>query len=89
MVSPEHVLPRIFIHPLVAEQSASADNALVLICSDFPESDHEAMPLDSAKNSPLFAQLSYYKLRVPVVPLPRALNSEAVRVSSQFLLDAA
>jgi hypothetical protein len=72
-----------------AEKSASADNAPVLICSDYPESDYEAMPLDSAKDSPLFAQLSYYKLSVPVVPLPRALNDEAVRVGSRFLQDAA
>ena len=27
----------------------------------------------------------YYKLIVPVVPLPRSLNEEAVRVSSHFL----
>jgi 4-amino-4-deoxy-L-arabinose transferase-like glycosyltransferase len=73
----------------VAEKSASADNAPVLICSDFPESNYEPMPLDSAKDSRLFAQLTYYKLSVPVVPLPRALNDEAVRVGSRFLHDAA
>ncbi len=29
--------------------------------------------------------LSYYKLGVPVAPLPRALNEEAVRAGSAFL----
>jgi hypothetical protein len=71
------------------EQNASADNAPVLICSDLPEADHVAMPLDSAKDSGLFAPLTYYKLSVPVVPLPRALNDEAIRVASGFLQEAA
>lgn len=72
-----------------AEKNASADNAPVLICSDFPEADYVEMPLDSAKESRYFAPLSYYKLSVPVVPLPRALNDEAIRVGSQFLHQAA
>jgi len=70
------------------EKNASPDNTPVLICSDFPESDSIAMPLDSAKVSRYFAQLSYYKLSVPVVPLPRSLNAEAIRVGSQFLQQA-
>ena len=67
-----------------AEKNATADNAQVMICSDFPESDYAMMPIDSAKDSIYFAQLSYYKLSVPVVPMPRALNDEAVRVGSRF-----
>ena len=48
------------------------------------------MPVGSAvKDSTLFAPLTYYKLSGPVVPLPRALNEEAVRVGSDFLQDAA
>jgi hypothetical protein len=73
-----------------AEKNASADNAPVLICSDLPEADHMPMPVGSAvKDSTLFAPLTYYKLSGPVVPLPRALNEEAVRVGSDFLQDAA
>lgn len=72
-----------------AEQSASADDATVLLCSDFPESNYVEMPLGSAKESKFFAPLSYYKLSVPVVPLPRDLNEEAIRVSSRFLKEAA
>ena len=72
----------------VAEANASVDGAPVLICSDLPESDHIAMPLDSAKDSNYFAPLSYNKLTVPVVPLPRSLNDEATRVASYFLQDA-
>ena len=71
------------------ENNASADNAPVIICSDFPEADYAPMPMDSAKVSRLFSQLSYYKLTVPVVPLPRALNDEAMRVGSAFLKVAA
>jgi hypothetical protein len=73
----------------VAQKNASSDDAPVLICSDFPEADYAAMPLDSAKDSNLFTQLSYYKLSVPVVPLPRALNGEAIRVGSRFIEEAA
>lgn len=68
-----------------AEKSASTDNAPVLICSDLPESNYISMPLGSAKDSAILAPLTYYPLSVPVVPLPRALNPEAIRVSSAFL----
>ena len=61
----------------------------VLICSDLPESDHMPMPIGSAvKDSALFAPLSYYQISVPVVPLPRGLNEEAVEAGSQFLQQA-
>lgn len=73
-----------------AEKSASADNAPVLICSDLPESNYMPMPVGSAiKDSALFAPLSYYQLGVPVVPMPRALNAEAIQAGSQFLQEAA
>ncbi len=68
-----------------AEKNAAQDQAPVLICSDFPESDYAKMPLLTAKESFYFAPLSYYKLTVPVVPLPRALNAEAIRVATGFL----
>jgi len=73
----------------VAEKNASADGAPLVICSDFPEADYATMPLDSAKDSPLLAQLSYYKVSVPVVALPRAFNGETMRVGSRFLQEAA
>jgi uncharacterized membrane protein len=71
-----------------AEKNASVDDAPVLICSDLPESDDAPMPLETVKDSVFFMPLSYYKLSVPVVPLPRALNGEARRVGSQFLQGA-
>jgi hypothetical protein len=72
------------------EKTASADNAPVLICSDLPESDHVPMPAGATiKDSAMFAPLSYYQLSVPVVPLPRTLNQEAVQAGSQFLRQAA
>ena len=74
----------------VAQKDASADGAPVLICSDLPESDHMRMPAGAAiEESGILPSLSYYKLSVPVVPLPRALNSEALRAGSQFLQNAA
>lgn len=71
----------------VVEKNASADNATVLVCSNFPESNYLPMPADP-KDSNLFAPLSYYKLSVPVVPLPRALNEAATQIGGQFLDEA-
>jgi hypothetical protein len=69
-----------------AEKNASADNAPVLVCSDFPEADSVPMPVGEAvKDSGLFAPLTYYKLSVPVVGLPRALNEEAMGIVPSFL----
>lgn len=72
----------------VAQKNAAPDNAPVIVCSEFPEADYVTMPLGSAKESRLFAPLSYYKLTVPVIPMPRTLNAETVRVGTQFLQDA-
>jgi Dolichyl-phosphate-mannose-protein mannosyltransferase len=72
------------------EKNASADGSPVLICSDIPESDHMPMPVGPAiLDSGILPPLSYYKLSVPVVPLPRTLNEEAVRDGSRFLQQAA
>jgi hypothetical protein len=58
----------------------------VLICSDLPEADHRPMPVGTAvKDNALFAPLTYYKLSVPVVALPRAFNDEAIQIISTFL----
>jgi mannosyltransferase len=74
----------------LTEKNASADGAPVLICSDFVESNYMPMPVgDAVKDSAQFAPLTYYKLSVPVVGLPRALNDEAIRVGSSFLQNAA
>jgi hypothetical protein len=72
------------------EKNASPDGAPVLICSDIPEADYMRMPTGEAiEESGILPPLSYYKITVPVVALPRALNPEAMRVSSQFLQQAA
>lgn len=71
-----------------AQNQAHADNAPVLICSDYPESNFAPMPLDSPKDDWLFSPLSYYKLTVPVVPLPRSLNDEAMLDVALFLKQA-
>jgi len=74
----------------LAERNASADGAPVVVCSDFPSSDYFPMPQGEAvKDSPMFTPLAYYKLRVPVVGLPRALNDEAKRDGAEFVANAA
>ena len=73
----------------LVERNASVDDAPVVICSGFIESDYSAMPSrETAKSSQFFAPLSYYKLNVPVVPLPQGLNDEAIRDASRFLQEA-
>jgi Dolichyl-phosphate-mannose-protein mannosyltransferase len=68
------------------QDRASKDNTPVLICSDIPESDHMKMPVGPAiAETGILPPLSYYKLTVPVVVLPRALNAEAIRGGSEFL----
>jgi len=70
----------------VAEKNASADNAPVLICSDIPEADYLRMPVGSAiEESGILPPLIYYRLTVPVAPLPRSLNPEAMRAGLEFL----
>jgi hypothetical protein len=70
----------------LAEKNASADNAPVLICSDFPEADVAAIPVGAAvKDSGLFSPLTYYRLSVPVVGLPRTLNDQTMGIVSGFL----
>jgi 4-amino-4-deoxy-L-arabinose transferase-like glycosyltransferase len=72
----------------LAEKNASADNAPVLVCSDYIESDYLPMPVNSPTDSRLFSTLAYYKLTVPVVPLPQDLNDQAIRIASDFLQQA-
>jgi hypothetical protein len=73
-----------------AEKNASADYAPVVICSDIPEADYMRMPVGPAiEESGILPPLSYYKLSVPVVALPRSLNAEAMRAGSEFLQQAA
>lgn len=72
----------------VAQKNTSIDGAPVVVCSSFPEADYVSMPLHNAKESRFFPQFSYYKLSAPLIPLPRALNDQAIRLGSQFLAEA-
>jgi hypothetical protein len=68
------------------EKNATVDDAPVLICSGISGSDHMGMPTGRAiADSVVLTPPMYYKLTVPVVPLPRSLNEEAVRVGSHFV----
>jgi Dolichyl-phosphate-mannose-protein mannosyltransferase len=73
----------------VADKSAATDNAPLLICSDLPESNFEPMPADVyAATDGDFAPIFYYKVHSRVIPLPRALNREAVAQINKFLATA-
>ena len=58
------------------------------MCSPLVEADFLPMPAVPSE-SVLYSPLSYYKVKAPVVPLPRSLNEEAERQARQFLLKAA
>ena len=60
----------------------------MVICSDIPEADYMRMPVGSAiEDSGILPPLSYYKLSVPVAPLPRTLNEETVRAGLELLAE--
>ena len=70
-----------------ADAAAAQDHAPLLICSDLPEADYLPLP-DNALDSPVFAPISYYKVSVPVVGLPRSLNAAAKARIEKFLSSA-
>jgi hypothetical protein len=71
-----------------ADANAAEDHASLLMCSPFVEGDTQPMPA-VASESMLYAPLSYYKVKAPVVPLPGSLVAESERQARQFLLKAA
>jgi hypothetical protein len=74
----------------LAQRNASVDDAPVLMCSGFVESNFAAMPSkETVRDSRYFAPLSYYQLSVPVIPLPQLINDETIQVGSRFLKEAA
>jgi hypothetical protein len=89
MISPPHSTYTWKYALQAIQANASSDGAPVLICSDLPEADYMPMPVGPAiEESGILPPISYYKITVPVVALPRALNHEAERVGSQFLQQA-
>jgi hypothetical protein len=74
----------------LAQRNASVDDAPVLMCSGFVESNFAAMPsMETVRDSRYFAPLSYYQLTVPVIPLPQLINDKTIQVGSRFLQEAA
>lgn len=73
----------------LAERNASVDDAPVLMCSGFVESNFAAMPsMETVSDSRYFAPLGYYRLSVPVIPLPQLIDDETIQVGSRFLQEA-
>jgi hypothetical protein len=72
----------------VVNANVARDQAPVLICSAFIESNFEPMPTDRNGENALFSQISYYPIHAPVVMLPMSLNDEAIRVASQAVMEA-
>jgi Dolichyl-phosphate-mannose-protein mannosyltransferase len=72
-----------------AEKNASTDRSPVVMCSDFPQSDFLPIPVgEELKDSPLFTPVTYYKVSVPVVGMPRTLTDEARHDGEAFLKTA-
>jgi uncharacterized membrane protein len=74
-------------HALVNENVAN-DQAPVLVCSAFIESDYGTTPADPTRENALLSQVSYYAINAPVVILPMDLNDETKRIGSQTVLAA-
>lgn len=70
------------------QKNASPDHVPVLMPAAFIEFDSVKTPIHDVKESKYFAPLSYYKISVPVIPLPDHLNSEAKRTITSFLEQA-
>lgn len=70
-----------------ANASTANDHAPLLICSDVPESNVSKTP-GEVSSSGVLAQLSYYRVISPVLPLPRALNQETMSKVHKFLATA-
>jgi hypothetical protein len=72
-----------------AERNVEIDNAPVLMCSGFVESNYVTMPsAESVKDSAIFAPISYYGFNGTVIPLPQRINEQTLRIGSSFLKDA-
>jgi hypothetical protein len=70
------------------QKNSSGDNAPVVICSDYVESDAQPLPNLPGNDNPFVSPISYYEISSPVVVLPRELTGYARQVSGKFVVDA-
>jgi hypothetical protein len=70
------------------DANVAKDNAPVLVCSAFIESDFEPMPADRNSENALVSQVSYYPINAPLTFLPMDLNDEAMRIGKQTVAEA-
>ncbi len=68
--------------------NAARDNAPVLICSAFIESNFEPLATDFTSENALLSQFSYYPVNAHVILLPFSLNDEAKRIGGQAVMAA-
>lgn len=69
--------------------NVGGDQATVLVCSAFIESDYEPLPTDLVSENALIAQVDYYPIYAPMIMLPMDLNDEAMRIGGQAVAAAA
>jgi Dolichyl-phosphate-mannose-protein mannosyltransferase len=69
--------------------NVASDQATVLVCSAFIESDYEPLPIDRTSENALIAQVDYYPIHAPMTMLPMDLNAEAMRIGGQAVAAAA
>jgi|SRR5271166_591451 len=68
--------------------NVAQDQAPVLICSAFVESNFEPLPTNLTSENALVSQFSYYPVNARVILLPFSLNDEAKRIGSQTVMTA-
>ena len=71
------------------DRNVATDQATVLVCSAFIESDYQSMPTDRTAENPLLSQIDYYPIHAPVTMLPMDLNEEAMRIGKETVAVAA
>jgi hypothetical protein len=69
--------------------NVGADDAPVLVCSAFIESNFEELPTDPKSENALNSQIDYYPIHAPVIFMPMDINDEAKRIGEAALRAAA
>lgn len=73
----------------IANRSIANEDATVIVCSAFVESNYEPLPTSMNQENPLLSQVDYYPVNAAVIFMPTDLNETAVRIARETVLDAA
>jgi len=73
----------------VVNELEKQEQAPVLVCSAFIESNYEPMPKDQNEENPLLSQVDYYPIHASVKMLPITLSDQTVRLAGPIIADIA